>query len=411
VADRLYRTKRFVEESTFWRPSGARLLSATRPMRSHQSPYNPGANLRAAAAWLGRAQDATGNGGVAWAYRLRSGWGGAYPETTGYIVPTFLNLATALGEPAYRDRASKAIEFLLPLQMDGGPFPAGTLERTDRSPSIFNTGQIICGLTAWYRATGDEEILRAAIGAGRWLGTVQDDDGAWRKYAHLAYPVTYTAHAACWVAELGVLAGDEGLKATAERQLDWVLGQRDPATGWFERSGFAAEDHAAHRAVTHTIAYTIWGVLMMGELLQRTDAVAAARSSALGIADLVAAKGWLPGMLGAGWEPKARYACLTGNAQMALVWLRLNQLEPDPRLTAAAARLIDRVGSAQQLRSSDDGILGGIPGSDPVWGDYIQFGVPNWAAKFYIDALLAQDDPRLALVGRAAGVAGGAAPG
>ena len=32
------------------------------------------------------------------------------------------------------------------------------------------------------------------------------------------------------------------------------FGQRDPASGWFERSGFAEEDHRAHRSVTHTYA-------------------------------------------------------------------------------------------------------------------------------------------------------------
>ena len=34
------------------------------------------------------------------------------------------------------------------------------------------------------------------------------------------------------------------------------------------------------------------------------------------------------------------------------------------------------------------GIRGGIAGCYPVWGGYIQYGYPNWAAKFFIDALL-----------------------
>ena len=29
-----------------------------------------------------------------------------------------------------------------------------------------------------------------------------------------------------------------------------------------------------------------------------------------------------------------------------------------------------------------------MPGSFPVWGSYMRFGLPNWAAKFYLDALL-----------------------
>lgn len=391
----LRKAKRFVLDSTAWRPDSTRLILATRPGRDRKPDGTPAAHLQAAAAWLGRAQDATGDGGVSWAYSLRWGWGPSYPETTGYIVPTYLGLAGTLGDAGYRDRAARAIEFLSGLQLPEGAFPAGTLAQREPKPSIFNTGQIICGLTAWYRETGDEQVLERARSAARWLGSVQDDDGAWRRHGHLDYPVTYTAHASCWVAELGVYTGDATISGIAGRHLDWVLAQHDAATGWFERSGFSTADHVRREAVTHTIAYTLWGVLVSGILLGRDEAVAAARRSALGIADVVAARGWLPGMLGAGWTKRSGYACLTGNAQMALVWLRLHELEPDPRLTAAADRVLDLVGAAQQLRSASSGIRGGIPGSDPVWGDYIQFGLPNWAAKFFIDALIARGDPSL----------------
>lgn len=143
---------------------------------------------------------------------------------------------------------------------------------------------------------------------------------------------------------------------------------------------------------------------MIGVLLDRPDAVAAARRSAADIADLVLAHGSLPGVLGAGWVPRARYACLTGNAQMALIWLWLHELDGDPRFRRAADRVIDLVGSAQQLGTRAEGIRGGIPGSDPIWGDYVQFGLPNWAAKFYVDALIAQAGPRTALQPLADGV-------
>ena len=120
----------------------------------------------AAGDWLRRAQDATGDGGVAWAYGLHRGWGPSYPETTGYIIPTFLDLAAVTGDEDFADRARRCLDFLLPLQLPGGAFPAGTLEEPERRPSIFNTGQIICGLNAWYRRTGDAEIGEVARRAG-----------------------------------------------------------------------------------------------------------------------------------------------------------------------------------------------------------------------------------------------------
>ena len=55
-----------------------------------------GNHVRAAVQWLCRAQDVSGDGGVARSYSLvynpffkRRGWTPSYPETTGYIIPTF----------------------------------------------------------------------------------------------------------------------------------------------------------------------------------------------------------------------------------------------------------------------------------------------------------------------------------
>jgi hypothetical protein len=382
---------RYLRNSAFWRPSNARLLVATRPWRQRSSGETEAAERwEAAGRWLGRAQDATGDGGVSWAYQLRYGWGPSYPETTGYIVPTFLALADRLDDPTFRERAERAIGFLLPLQLPGGAFPGGVLDGGEPQPSIFNTGQIICGLTAWYQATGDEVVRRAACAAADWLGSVQDDDGAWRRHGYLGYPVTYTAHSSCWVAELGAVLDEPRFKATASRHLDWCLSQQDPDTDWFERSGFSVEDHGVRQAVTHTYAYTLWGVLHGGLAIGREDAVEGSRRSARRMADLVERAGWLPGMVGADNAGHSSYACLTGNAQMALVWQRLVGLAPDPAMTAASDRVIELVGAAQQIDESNDGIRGGVPGSDPVWGAYTRLALPNWAAKFYIDALLGQ---------------------
>ncbi|MHB8458852.1 MAG: prenyltransferase/squalene oxidase repeat-containing protein [Candidatus Limnocylindrales bacterium] len=366
-------------------------MVATRPGR-HRTSTNetPELRLEAAAAWLGRAQDATGDGGISWAYRLNGGWRASYPETTGYIVPTLLQLARMYDESAYRERAARAIAFLESVRLPTGAVPAGTLEDVVKRPSVFNTGQVINGFTAWYQETHDERVRSMACKAAEWLVSVQDDDGAWRRYGYLAYPVTYTAHVSCWIAELGALIGERRFVDAAARHVDWVLSQQDPASGWIARAGFSAADHAAHRSVTHTFAYTIWGLLHAGVILDRPDAIEAAHRAARASARIVMSEEWLPGMIDADWRPRSSYACLTGNAQMALVWMRMAELQADRALDAAADRAIDLVGAAQLLHEPNPGIRGGIPGSDPVWGAYMRNTVPNWSAKFYIDALLAQ---------------------
>lgn len=348
------------------------------------------AHLRAAAGWIAAAQDAQNDGGVSGRYRLASGWSSSYPETTGYLVPTMLKLAERLKQPLWETRAARAIDFLLSVQLADGAFPGGEIAENRTEPSPFNSAQILTGLNAWAAAKGDARAGEAARRAAAWLVSVQDGDGAFRKHYYWT-PAAYSTHLSCWLAEHGVMQDDSAARQAAARHLDWALALRDQQTGWFERSGFSEEEHRARISVTHTIAYTIWGVLLLGLLLDRADVVAAARLAAEGVRKRLELSRRLPGFLDHRWKGVRAPQCLTGNAQMALIWCKLDELEPDARLVSAAALAIDEVKKAQMLDSPNPGLRGGIPGSYPVWGDYIPMALPNWAAKFFIDSLLAKE--------------------
>jgi hypothetical protein len=58
---------------------------------------------------------------------------------------------------------------------------------------------------------------------------------------------------------------------------------------------------------------------------------------------------------------------------------------------AAADTLVDFLKALQALDSPDPGMNGAIPGSFPLFGGYMRAGHPNWATKYFIDALLLQD--------------------
>src|SRR5215471_16110047 len=62
-------------------------------------------HIAEAAAWLGRAQDAGNDRGVAYGAVLGQAFLASYPETTGYIIPTFLQLAEFYGDSSYERRA------------------------------------------------------------------------------------------------------------------------------------------------------------------------------------------------------------------------------------------------------------------------------------------------------------------
>lgn len=385
---------RIALDNSVWWPSSFKLVSSAwfyRQKNAHAG-FSDHDHLLATAQWLKCAQDATSNGGIAGRYSLKSGWSSSYPETTGYIIPTLLRLASFLGEVEYQKRAQRCINFLRSIQLQNGAFPGMEIAENRTEPSVFNTAQIVCGLRAWHAETLDQPVLEAIIRACDWLVAQQDEDGAWRKFTYGGFSYTYMAHAACWLGDIGAYLSHQPYLQAAQRHLDWVLRHVDNETGWFDNCGFSKQDHEARRAVTHTIAYTIWGVLMLSRILGHDSGMRAARTAAYQIARRLELSRWLPGVLNWQWRPQAKYACLTGNAQMALIWFELDRLQPDPTLISAACKAIDLIKQAQPMFSKNSGIYGGVPGSAPVWGDYIYAQIPNWAAKFFIDALLDKQD-------------------
>ena len=376
------------------------LQGAIGRQRNRTTGYSDHDHLLATAEWLERAQDVTGDGGVSGRYHLRHGWSSSYPETTGYIVPTFLALARELAASRFEERARRCIEFLLSLQHHDGAFPAFEVAQNRTVPSVFNTAQIVHGLLAWHTATGCDRALQAAWRAGHWLVSVQDEDGAWRQHFYLNVAATYSAYAACWLAELGEHTGDEEFHTAASRHLDWVLSHCVQETGWIDLCGFSSHEHQARDALTHTIAYTLSGVLTTAEILGRRDGVDVVRTAAQAIARRLELSRWLPGVLNHRWQGQADYACLTGNAQLALLWFHLYRLDHDLRYISAALKAIDLVAIVQPMANKQPGLCGGVPGSDPISGKYLYMSIPNWAAKFFVDALLAKKTLLASLSGR-----------
>jgi hypothetical protein len=97
--------------------------------------------------------------------------------------------------------------------------------------------------------------------------------------------------------------------------------------------------------------------------------------------------GRLAGSYDVHWNADLRYRCVTGNVQLSLLCGRIGQALNRSDLSDAAQSLFDEVATAQcQLPWSP--VYGAIPGSVPFWGPYLRGRFPNWAAKFWVDALM-----------------------
>lgn len=329
--------------------------------------------------WIFEAQRS--DGGIAAYYSLLTGYSKSYPEVTGYIIPTLYDIAREANDDQAVIAAERAAQWLLSLQMPTGAFPAG-LHGSETRPSVFNTGQILHGLVRAYRVTHRSEIQDAAVAAGNWLVETQQVDGSWSgpsSYQEEAH--TYYSMVSWALAALPEHTTDSHYGQASERNLDWVLSHFRP-NGWID--GINLRGHPNY---LHFIAYALQGVLECGVLRRRSDAVeAAARSSWVLLRKFEIGK-FLPGAYDRNFKTGHRFTCLTGNAQMSCVWLRLFELTGDLRFLNAALKMNEMLKPLISVRWQR-GIAGGVCGSYPVWGRYQPLRYISWGCKFFADALL-----------------------
>ena len=369
-----------------WRPRHLRLILNDLIGAARQPERDTLAHLAAAIDWLCCAQDAragySDQGGVSAGWTFEDGWLPSYPETSGYIVETFLAAATVLDRPELVDRAHRIIDWEISIQHPDGAFP-GHFGEPGSNPVVFNTGQIMHGMLAAYRQLQRAECLEAAVRAGYWLVRQQDADGYWRKFEHNGAPHTYNTRGTWALLATALTIGDNKLKAAAIRNLDWALGQQRNS-GWFDNNAFTPN----RDPFTHTIAYAIRGFFECGVLLGEVRYVDAALKAARAMAGVQRADGSLAGIYGDNWVARASYCCLTGVAQMSVNWTRIAQETNLVEFRTNARRALAYLKGNQRLEDRDPIIRGAIAGSKPIWGRYSMFEFPNWAAKFFADALM-----------------------
>jgi len=374
-----------------------------------------GRGLSAALGWILAAHEFASDGGIPAHFDLlRNRWTASYPETTGYTVPTLLAAAMYLGRLELHSLALELADYLLAVRTaEGGVANWEDGPGQEAPPIVFDTGQVIFGWLAAWRDTRKQTYLDGAILAGDWLVSVQDAGGAWLRHQHRGVVKVIDVRVAWALLCLADATGRDAYREAARRNLEWTLAQQLP-NGWFSHAGFEPDEDP----YTHAIAYTAEGLLESGLLLREPRYVAAAEVTARALLECQRPDGALASTYADDWRPTARSSCLTGDCQAALLWLRLaglgahtasaggsrcceephlwqsNKLETDPcapGYLAAAQRAIAFVASTQDLVTDHPGVRGGIAGSYPIYGRYGRFKYPNWAAKFFTDALLALD--------------------
>jgi len=351
----------------------------------------------AAAAWLLRAQRATPDDGVSLGWfpcsRDAVAWKPSYPETTGYIITSLLAYARRFSSADVRAAAHRMARWEAEVQMSSGAVQGGPVCPPERqTAAAFNTGMVLDGWCTTLADDADSTVLAAARRAADWLVGDLDDAGYFRTngaFVRAGEVKTYTVLCAWAMHRFGDLAGEARYRAAAVRAGEAALRQQRD-NGWFACNCLVRSD----APLTHTIGYTLQGLLELGVAAGRDDFVSAARRTADAIVPRIRDSGYLPGMFYADWEPARFSSCLTGSAQIAIVCYRLAEITAAAAYRDAADRLVDFLKAVQDVDTTIPEANGALPGSFPLFGEYMRGGYPNWATKYLLDALLLQDRSR-----------------
>ncbi|MBT3270928.1 hypothetical protein HN371_27550 [Candidatus Poribacteria bacterium] len=333
------------------------------------------ARRQAALDWILRAQRATPNGGASAFYHTSDGYcPTSYPEVTGYIVPVMWDMHAETGDDVYREAATEMIDWVTSVQTPSGAATSMDFETL----YVFDTGMDILGWVRAHRETGEARWIEAAQRAGNWLVEAQCPDGHWTTTPDSGQTHTYHTRVAWALLQLHDATGAECYKVAAVRNLDWAVARRQP-NDWLTIP--------PSRESTHFLAYAARGLLEAGAMLDSDAYISAAQGMADSVLGSLSDDGYLPGAFDVEWEPAEPSCCLTGSLQFAIIWSTLSRITADRAYADAARRTVEYVSRYQDIEHADNGVRGGVAGSEPIGGAYAPDCYLAWAAKFYVDAV------------------------
>ena len=352
--------------------------------------------------WLFHAYSISKDKGVPALYEADTDiWRDSYPETTGYIIPTFLSYSKIFSKKKYKDAAIQMGDWEIRIQSpDGGTGePNGLFNPNAIKPRNFNTGQVILGWIALYKETKNKKYLEASEKAAEYIINKIDNQGAWN-FGPFNTPKSYNIRVAWPLLELYKVTQNDYYQISADKIITWVLKQSNQR-GWFSNAHFSEAKNINNAlSLTHLTGYTLVGLLEIMKLnnsqVDQKNIFKILDQSSLELIDLYKTNkknkinySGFPGLINNHWESASNWSCVTGNAQIEYFLRGFYKFSNNRELINIANKLSYELKSLQIIdKDKDANLKGGLFGSDPISGEYAKFQIPNWGVKFFADSLI-----------------------
>ncbi len=334
--------------------------------------------------WLDNSLAACNNQGSS-AYRHALGkWAPIYPETTGYLLGTYVQGNLQSSDESLRDQRvdiifSNVIPYLVSLQNKGGSFRDPS---TGETLNVFDTSQIIKGLIDVYpiiAVSNPSYIIDAIDKAYHWIISNLNDGGIFDDYNYVSgYNPSYYSRVA-WV-----LLSVENILQYANKKslalLQYVLSLQNENLS-FRNWGL----YPQQAGLSHTIAYTLRGLWESATILSEDPIKSNVKKTIEKINQEILKTKKCPATYDQNWRGDYSYICSTGNAQLAILNLLITERTKDKSFLGPITHLLSPLLKHQKRTGKNKGA---VSASIPIWGKYQRFRYTNWTQKFLADALV-----------------------
>jgi hypothetical protein len=309
-------------------------------------------------------------------------WQPDYPETTGYIISSLIKVKAF--EDKFTDTAIIELgDWLISLQKTDGSFKGGVVS-SDDSSCIFDTGQIIRGLTDLFLHTNEKRFLDKSILAANWILDNEDKkSGYWYNYNSKSVSKdikTFNVYAIDPIAKLGKITNNNSYLDLSKRVADFTLTQIN--------ENYSINNCELWKGYSnmHTYGYVIEGLFNLGLILNHETYVIKAKNILDQISKMIKKNGFLNGSFDNNWREKEKYCCLPGSAQIANMLVNLYKYDNNITHLNNALKIYSYLKNRQN-NSFDKfgGGLGAISGSWPINKVYCPYQSISWATKFMLD--------------------------
>lgn len=290
----------------------------------------------------------------------------AYPEVTGYYIPSLISWG-------YRELALNYAEWLLQVQKEDGSW----YDTNDRAPYIFDTAQILKGLIAARELYKNTDYIDNAIQRGAdWILSCMTTEGqlvtpdkeCWGNDESMCSELI---HLYCLspLVEAGKLYHKEEYVEKARQILN------------FYKENYL-DKILNFSLLSHFYSYVIEALVDLGE----GDL---AQSAMRKMETYQKKSGAIPAYNNVDWT------CSTGMFQMAVIWFKLGDFEHGEKTFRYACRLQNETGGWYGSYLSED--------NEVEMNNYFPMEEISWANKYFLDALYYRN--RLTFQREAAGFA------